>query len=231
MTDDERPLPSSGTAGPEPRPVDRSRGGAGDSSDDGFGGGRSAGHLEGHDAEAPEPETPLDPSEAAREAALAALGRARAAAKAKGLRPGMRPAKRRRRPDEAAYTGARVDTVGGRDPSLLGEQLQHLLAQRGWQTEVAVGSVMGRWGQIVGADIAAHTEPLTYQDGVLTVRTSSTAWATTLRLQSSMLIGRLNDEIGPDAVTELRFVGPNAPSWKRGYRSATDGRGPRDTYG
>lgn len=172
-----------------------------------------------------------DRGELAREAALAALGRARASAKAKGLRPGMRPAKRRRRPDEATYTGARVDTIGGRDPSLLGEQLQHLLAQRGWQTEVAVGSVMGRWGDIVGEYIAANTTPLTYQDGVLTVRTASTAWATTLRLDSSRIIGLLNDEIGPDAVTELRFVGPNAPSWRRGYRQASDGRGPRDTYG
>lgn len=178
-----------------------------------------------------DPDAPLDPGEQARAAALAALGRARAAARAKGLRPGMKPARRRRRPDEVAYTGARVDTKGGRDPSLLGEQLQHLLEQRGWQVEVAVGSVMGRWAEVVGPSIAEHTEPLTYTDGVLTVRTSSTAWATNLRLQASALIGRLNEEIGPDAVTDLRFVGPNAPSWKRGYRAATDGRGPRDTYG
>ena len=174
---------------------------------------------------------PLEPGELAREAALAALARARAAARAKGLRPGMAPARRRRRPDEAAYSGTRVDPIGGRDPALLGDQLRHLLAQRGWQTEVAVGSVMGRWAQIVGPAIAEHTEPLTYTDGALTVRTSSTAWATNLRLQASSLIARLNAEIGPDAVTDLRFVGPNAPSWRRGQRSATDGRGPRDTYG
>ena len=31
-------------------------------------------------------------------------------------------------------------------------------------------------------------------------------------------------------VSEIRFVGPTAPSWKKGPRSVP-GRGPRDTYG
>ena len=34
-----------------------------------------------------------------------------------------------------------------------------------------------------------------------------------------------------DAVAELKVVGPSAPSWSRGPRRASDGRGPRDTYG
>ena len=37
--------------------------------------------------------------------------------------------------------------------------------------------------------------------------------------------------LGPDAVAELKVVGPSAPSWSRGPRRASDGRGPRDTYG
>ena len=32
-------------------------------------------------------------------------------------------------------------------------------------------------------------------------------------------------------VEELIFLGPNAPSWKRGLRSIRGARGPRDTYG
>jgi predicted nucleic acid-binding Zn ribbon protein len=31
-------------------------------------------------------------------------------------------------------------------------------------------------------------------------------------------------------ITQIRFLGPNAPSWKKGPRSVP-GRGPRDTYG
>jgi predicted nucleic acid-binding Zn ribbon protein len=32
-------------------------------------------------------------------------------------------------------------------------------------------------------------------------------------------------------VTSLAFIGPQAPSWKRGLRTIKNERGPRDTYG
>ena len=159
-------------------------------------------------------------------AGAAALARAREAARAKGLRPGSRPVKRRR-PQAGAFSSSGRD---GRDPSLLGDQMDRLLLDRGWKVDVAMGSVMGRWPQIVGPDVAAHSTPVTFADGILTVRADSTAWATQLRLMSSSILGRLEAEVGKEAVTELRVNGPGAPSWSRGSRRA-QGPGPRDTYG
>ena len=159
-------------------------------------------------------------------AAASALARAREAARAKGLRPGSRPM-RKRRPMGQQVSGSGRD---GRDPSLLGDQMDRLLLDRGWNVDVAVGSVMGRWPAIVGQDVAEHCTPVTFGDGVLTVRADSTAWATQLRLMSSSILGRLETEVGKDAVIELRVQGPSAPSWTRGPRKAT-GPGPRDTYG
>lgn len=159
-------------------------------------------------------------------AAASALARARDAARAKGLRPGSRPM-RKRRPLGQQTSGSGRD---GRDPSLLGDQMDRLLVDRGWNVDVAVGSVMGRWPAIVGADVAEHCTPVSFSDGVLTVRADSTAWATQLRLMSSSILGRLETEVGKDAVVELRVQGPSAPSWTRGLRKAT-GPGPRDTYG
>jgi predicted nucleic acid-binding Zn ribbon protein len=118
----------------------------------------------------------------------------------------------------------------GRDPSLLAEQMDRLLLDRGWNMDVAIGAVMGRWPQIVGTEVAAHCTPVTFSDGVLTVRAESTAWATQLRLMSSSILGRLEAEVGKDAVVELKVQGPSAPSWSRGLRKST-GPGPRDTYG
>ncbi len=161
----------------------------------------------------------------AAEAAAAALARARAAAKSKGLRPGLRP---RRRPKDVPV-GERSTT--GRDPKLLGEQLDQFVTERGWVGDVAVGAVIGRWPQIVGPEIAQHCAPLDFVDGILTVRGDSTAWATQLRLLSSSLLTRLAEEVGDGTVTELRVVGPGAPTWSRGQRRVQDGRGPRDTYG
>jgi predicted nucleic acid-binding Zn ribbon protein len=163
-------------------------------------------------------------------AAASALARAREAARAKGLRPGSRP-KRKTMSQRGHHLG---DLAGsgrdGRDPSLLGDQMDRLLLDRGWNVDVAVGSVMGRWPAIVGTEVAEHCTPVTFNDGVLILRADSTAWATQLRLMSSSILGRLETEVGKDAVSELRVQGPSAPSWTRGPRKST-GPGPRDTYG
>lgn len=163
------------------------------------------------------------------EAALAALARARRAARDRGLRPGAPVARRRR-------AGVRGDSPGsrgkaGRDPVALGDQMDRLLGDRDWRVDVAAGSVMGRWAEIVGQDLASHAAPVSFEDGVLTLRAESTAWATQLRWLSSTLLARMDEAVGAGVVTELRVVGPSAPSWKRGPRSVSDGRGPRDTYG
>ena len=167
-------------------------------------------------------------SETADTAAASALARAREAARAKGLRAGTRP--RRKRNPNGQTSPAAASGRDGRDPSLLGDQLDRLLLDRGWNIDVAIGSVMGRWPAIVGNEVATHCTPVTFSDGVLTVRAESTAWATQLRLMSSTILARLETEVGKNAVTELRVQGPNAPSWSRGLRKST-GPGPRDTYG
>lgn len=157
-------------------------------------------------------------------AAAEALARARAMARARGLRPGT-PAKR------TAVTGAGRDPRDGRDPALLGEVVERLITDRGWEHEVEVGGVIGRWEQIVGRELAAHAAPVTFTEGVLTIRAESTAWATQLRMLTNTLLARIEKEIGPGIVAELHIIGPSAPSWSHGRRSVTGGRGPRDTYG
>ena len=122
------------------------------------------------DVEPEETPQPTDEDTRIADAAASALARARAGAAEKGLRPGMRPKKRRRPIGQApVLSGSSRD---GRDPALLGDQLDRLLLDRGWKVDVAVGSVMGRWTEIVGLDIAGHVEPLTFVDGVLTVTAS-----------------------------------------------------------
>jgi predicted nucleic acid-binding Zn ribbon protein len=166
------------------------------------------------------------------EAVRAALGRARAAARARGAVPGATPGgaggRRRRRRDDGARSGAGPDA---RDPQLLGDSLGRLVAERGWQDAVSVGGVMGRWDAVVGSDIAAHCRPETFEDGVLTVRADSTAWATQVRLLSGSLLTRLADEVGEGTVTKVVVRGPTGPSWRRGLRVAPGSQGPRDTYG
>lgn len=125
-------------------------------------------------------------------------------------------------------SGAHPDA---RDPALLGTAVEKLVTESGWQSDLAVHGVFGRWASIVGGEVAAHCAPQSYRDGVVTVRTDSTAWATQLRLLAPTAVRRLNEELGQGSVARIDVLGPQAPSWRRGRRSVRGGRGPRDTYG
>jgi predicted nucleic acid-binding Zn ribbon protein len=166
------------------------------------------------------------------DAVRSALNRARAAARARGLKPGSPPAapggRRRRGLSDNMRSGARADA---RDPQSLGATLGRLVAERGWETPVAVGGVMGRWDAVVGPDIAGHCAPTAFDEGVLTVQAESTAWATQVRLLVPTLMRRLAEEVGEGTVTKVVVHGPTAPSWRRGLRVAPGSQGPRDTYG
>lgn len=117
-----------------------------------------------------------------------------------------------------------------RDPQLLGEAVDGLVTDRGWDSHRAIGGVEARWSLIVGPELAARCAPETYTDGVLTVRAESTAWATQVRLLATSLLAKLNADLGAGTVTGLHVLGPAGPSWKKG-RWSVAGRGPRDTYG
>jgi predicted nucleic acid-binding Zn ribbon protein len=108
--------------------------------------------------------------------------------------------------------------------------IEGLLDDQGWRTSAAVGSVFGRWEQIVGEALAAHTRPGGFADGELLVIADSTAWATQVRLLRAQLIRRLNSELGHGTVTGVKVRGPMPPQ-QRGQWRVRDTRGPRDDYG
>ena len=125
-------------------------------------------------------------------------------------------------------------TSGGRsrrdDPQLLTSALSGLLDEAGWQQRIAMGSVFGRWTEIVGAELAAHTRPDSFADGELAVTADSTAWATQVRLLAPMLVKRLNEEVGQGSVRRVKVAGPRPPRRRGGWR-VPGSKGPGDTYG
>ena len=170
-------------------------------------------------------------------AALAA--RALAKAKADALARGSRPAGpatdkfSKRNPSTSSSAGLGQPTVRGRrdHPAPLDAAIDDLVAESGWALAVATGSVFGRWAQIVGSDLAAHTTPESLADGELTVIADSTAWATQVRLLAAQLVARLNAELGEGTVRRVKVRGPVTGTRKPGEWRVRGGRGPRDTYG
>ncbi len=173
-----------------------------------------------------DPTDPLVPTDAAR-LAREALERARASARQRGAR---RTSPRRGRMERDK---ARRDSTPygiGRDPAPMSDAVNALLRRMGWTEQIEVTSVTGRWREVIGDRIADHCEPLGFDEGVLTVKASSTAWATQLQMMSGQIRHRINEEFGREIVKELKGLGPTARSWTKGPRTVK-GRGPRDTYG
>lgn len=117
------------------------------------------------------------------------------------------------------------------EPVALSAAIGGLLDAEGWQVAAATGSVFGRWAQIVGPELAAHTTPVSLRDGELRISADSTAWATQVRLLAAELIRRLGRELPAGTVARVRVSGPAAPGRKPGQWRVRGGRGPGDTYG
>jgi predicted nucleic acid-binding Zn ribbon protein len=117
------------------------------------------------------------------------------------------------------------------DPQSLSSVLSEVIQNRNWNQGVAEGNLFSDWNTIVGAEIAEHTTPITLIDGRLTIQTSSSAWATQMRLMQDDLLKTISSSAPGALVETLVFIGPHAPSWKKGLRTIKGARGPRDTYG
>lgn len=138
------------------------------------------------------------------------------------------PGRRRRR--QAAGDDEDQPFTSGRDPRGIGDVVADLTRESGWDGTLAREDLVLRWRDVAGEETAAHAEPIGMNDGTLLIRCDSTAWAKQLSLLRPQLLSSIV-RAHPDAgVQALRFIGPDVPSWKRGFRTAP-GRGPRDTYG
>lgn len=162
-------------------------------------------------------------SDIAREALRAAResSAAKRAGESRDKRQSGRSGRRRR------WSGSGPDD---RDPQTLGRIASRVALDRGWSPRLTDATVLGRWPQLVGPDIADHCTPVSLRDGELVLQAESTAWATQLRTLQRQLLVRLAGAVGRDVVRRIRVVGPSGPTWKHGPRTVR-GRGPRDTYG
>ncbi len=156
---------------------------------------------------------------------IAVFRRVRAAFGDPSLRSG--DARRRR---HSARDETSVPYGAGREPRGVADVVESFTSSMGWESPLARAELLASWTSIVGPETAAHAEPIGIEEGVLTVRCDSNAWAQQLRTMRAAVITRIAERYAAAGVDSVRFIGPDAPSWKHGPRTIP-GRGPRDTYG
>ena len=126
-----------------------------------------------------------EPEEIRQDAAQAQLNRMRQAAQARG-NSRISPSRRKAGQRKAALPFVPGEYTG-RDPQGVGKVFNRFVSERGWNSPVAVGSVISRWEELVGPEVSAHCKPESFSDTTVQVRCDSTAWATQLRLLRSQI--------------------------------------------
>lgn len=145
--------------------------------------------------------SPADEAPQATGADLArqALARARAQARERG---GEARAPRRAR---------RRGRLRSRDePQMFGDAVRTWLIEHGWQEQVAIGGVFGRWADIVGEFNASRLKPESFSEGELVVVADSPTMAAQARTMVRPLMRKLNEELGDGTVVAIKVRGPGS---------------------
>jgi predicted nucleic acid-binding Zn ribbon protein len=65
--------------------------------------------------------------------------------------------------------------------------------------------VFSRWEELVGAELAAHSQPMRLQDSTLVVGADHPAWATRARMDSEAIVSRAR-QLGDTTIERIEVV-------------------------
>jgi len=90
-----------------------------------------------------------------------------------------------------------------RPPEPVGDALQQVLQRIDPERRLELFRV---WASEVGPGVAAHAEPATLRDGVLSVRVRGAAWMQELQFAKEEIRTRINQRLGAEVVRDIYFV-------------------------
>lgn len=102
----------------------------------------------------------------------------------------------------------------------LSEALQSVISGLDKKGLYARSRVLGVWDSVVGPEISSHTSGAYLRDGELVIYVDSPVWATELASVSEKLRTSLNEALGEDLVTSVRFVVSRRVGEERRQREA-----------
>lgn len=94
-----------------------------------------------------------------------------------------------------------------RDPARIGDAVQAFVAGKGWDEQLSLGRLKADWARVVGAQVAARSEPIRLEKGRLTIRVEGGPWAAELALLGTSLATAAARFLGVDHVREVAVVG------------------------
>ena len=92
-------------------------------------------------------------------------------------------------------------------PSAIADVLAGVLRDSGLAARIEQAGIVPEWGTLVGAQIAAVTEPMSITaDGTLFVNVTTNAWMNELSLMEPELLRALNAKDGRIPVRRIRWL-------------------------
>ena len=88
-------------------------------------------------------------------------------------------------------------------PRRIGNALDRLLGSMRAPSVDVLDSVFSRWEEIVGADLAAHTQPAAIDGDQLVVSVDDPTWASEFRWLEAQVLERVREVSGSDRITQL----------------------------
>ncbi len=90
-------------------------------------------------------------------------------------------------------------------PKPLSASLDRLLSHLGAPKPSTLVDVFDRWPELVGAEIASHSRPVSFADQTLVIAVDDPAWASQLRWAEAQLLERLGQQLGMHEVQALEI--------------------------
>jgi predicted nucleic acid-binding Zn ribbon protein len=90
-------------------------------------------------------------------------------------------------------------------PSPIGEMLRDFLQAHMPKSVGDEVKVFGAWPQAVGPEITRQARPKAYRNGILFVETRHPLWTSELSSKRHLILRKLNQALGQDAVKDIHF--------------------------
>jgi predicted nucleic acid-binding Zn ribbon protein len=97
---------------------------------------------------------------------------------------------------------------GGPDsgPQQVGEAIAKVLSRIGAApSPQTMELVFTRWDDLVGSDLAAHSQPMRLQNSTLVVGADHPAWATRVRMDAERILARMR-QLGDTTIERIEVV-------------------------
>ena len=84
--------------------------------------------------------------------------------------------------------------------------IKDFLINTGLENGVNQQKAIIMWPKIVGTKIAENTTAELVDFNILTIKVKNSTWRNELYLKKDIILEKLNEELGPNTIKELRFL-------------------------